>query len=890
MSNKQPKQLNVGQQPNDPKLQKAIAQQLGARNIGVDKILLNINSGQSELPTNNNSIIKYSLKQPIQLEVGDTITLMSSFVEEKGLAENTISFEQDIEAEMRFVYYKQSDPGDTLISGEDVGFVQYPKLFPDAYVGASSDYNTLVSSYLDFEGYGPLYSDIVADFGLNGNYSDAVYNDGKQDNLTSGPNGQMNILMETCKYYGDINIFYRPVYGKKRIKVKAGNYSVDSLANIITAQMNGSIGSGGDTFSDALKDKLYFPNRSFNTPDKFWRTLPYFRDVGYDAEDIKDTPIFGENPLIPAPTSFGQTWDRTVEGMVRMINYSAVNYYNCFRYNQLVEDDNERFNPAFSNINFTYPNGRKDTNDFPIKDSNGNREVELGNILYPNIAQSNSAAINFYAGLNHVYELFDNEYGWYYCNPKLEDDTFDGNDPYRPPTWSEMMEITIDTRYGIIPFYSANGAAYEAKYPKIFYRGPDTRRAMVFNTLYPVQGLNYPGSGGLLPSRNVYAGTSVAELTFSDEVANRFAFQNFHEFYKLPNITPDGKSTTSYGGQQATKYNNPYYNDTGGGSATENDNGYGFEGANAVYPIDSSSGIMITNFDFDLVKDTNTYKNLKAEIDALETNTAGHKQKLREKKLFDLLTKPFDQFFDTEQEAKTAWNKSLWSRLGFTYDQLGNVSKNLETNSTMGSRPQTVNANNGTPLNQTIEVGRKNLKNFGIITHNSFDYSKIVSSDGLGQGNPQVDSGTPLQNYVLKDYYPGVAFNTNNLGISGNIFHIMANSKPMNAANLPSLNAGKSYLLIESDIIKPNYKDVRANWGNLLGIMSKENSTNDTIFGTQPIDFTITEPRLLSDITLYIKNPDGTLAGNDVIGENCGFILQITKAIKPQALATVDPP
>jgi hypothetical protein len=97
-----------------------------------------VNGGNSELVTNRNSILKYSLKQPIQLEVGDTITCINAFVEEKGLAENTISFEEDLEAEMRFFYYKQGDTGDELSSIEDVGFCAYPKLFPDAFTSTNA--------------------------------------------------------------------------------------------------------------------------------------------------------------------------------------------------------------------------------------------------------------------------------------------------------------------------------------------------------------------------------------------------------------------------------------------------------------------------------------------------------------------------------------------------------------------------------------------------------------------------------------------------------------------------------------------------------------------------------------------------------------------------------
>ncbi len=206
--------------------------------------------------------------------------------------------------------------------------------------------------------------------------------------------------------------------------------------------------------------------------------------------------------------------------------------------------------------------------------------------------------------------------------------------------------------------------------------------------------------------------------------------------------------------------------------------------------------------------------------------------------------------------------------MGFTYNQLGNVSENLETFIAHGNQ-------------QRVQTKQK-----GIITHNSFDFSKIVSSDGLGLGNPVTKNGTPMQNYRLEAYFTGNTL-PNNLGVSGNNIHLLSDSKPINAEELPSLSNGKSYLLIESDIIKPNFKDNKANLGNLLAVMSKENATNDTIFGADPIDFTVTEPRLLTDITIYIKNPDGTLAADNVVGQNNGFLIQIAKPIPITKLPSI---
>tara|TARA_R110002020_G_scaffold125423_1_gene282666 strand:- start:7151 stop:9865 length:2715 start_codon:yes stop_codon:yes gene_type:complete len=904
MSKKNPKPLNVGQQPNPPDFQKVYSETLQAKNLGVDKILLNINGANSEIPTNRNSIIKYSLKQPVVLEPGDMVTLVSSFVEEKGLAENTISFENDFETEMRFLYYKQFDCGDMTNTSDDVGWCPYPKLLPDFYTGASDDRKGITQGFLNAQTYGYLYSDIVCDCNINMDYTNKVYTknpdgDNNQNgaDLTSGANGQIGYLMETSAYEDTSaanNMYYRPVYGRKIIKVPAGNYSTDALANIISEQMNGSIGKDNNDFSDALLDKLYRPNASFNGGgSKFCNTLPFFRNITGTEEDVANREIFGNEPSYKS--SGTQLWDRKVEGMVRQIFYSNSSWYESYQYNQLTVDINNtsegRLPPGDK-----YPNGQVDTTNYPLRgsdDAGDYREVDLTTLLQPSATSGNSAAVNFYAGANHLYNLFENDYEGFYCNPKLKDGTLDfTNDYFRPPRVVEMLQCQVGVGYGIVPFYGSNGAAYEAKYPNST-RLPNNGDAMTFNTLWPVNGLKFPGEGGLIPPRNKFAGTSVAELTFSDATANRFAFQNFHEFYKLPNLTADVKTTTDYGGQQATMFNNPFYNGSAGGSETDNIPVAATDSSCAVYPVDSSSGIMINNFAFDLCTDTDVYKNAIKEIRALDNDVRKVTMLYKEKLYYDLITKPFDKFFATPADAQVAWEKSLWFRLGFNYNQLGDISSQVESTSTFGGRRFAVFNPEDTPNPNPRFIGRQEvLPNKGIITHNQFDFSKIVSADGLGVGNPVSTgntSGVPLQMYRLADYYFSKQLNKN-LGLNGNMIHLLAESKPLNAQNLPSLSNGKSYLLIESDIIKPNFKDVRADWGNLLGIMSKENATNDTIFGAEPIDFTITEPRLLSDITIYIKNPDGTLADDRVVGKNCGFIIQITKPIKPQEVPQLDPP
>ena len=106
---------------NSKKTIQNIQNQLGEINIGVNKILLNINGGDSEVTTNSNSELIYSLKQPITLDVGDRVTLIQGFVEEPGLQDDTISFEEDYITELRFLYYQQGDCRDTIIGDGRTG-------------------------------------------------------------------------------------------------------------------------------------------------------------------------------------------------------------------------------------------------------------------------------------------------------------------------------------------------------------------------------------------------------------------------------------------------------------------------------------------------------------------------------------------------------------------------------------------------------------------------------------------------------------------------------------------------------------------------------------------------------------------------------------------------
>ena len=72
---------------------------------------------------------------------------------------------------------------------------------------------------------------------------------------------------------------------------------------------------------------------------------------------------------------------------------------------------------------------------------------------------------------------------------------------------------------------------------------------------------------------------------------------------------------------------------------------------------------------------------------------------------------------------------------------------------------------------------------------------------------------------------------------------------------------------------------------NLIGVMSKENSSNDTLYSVDGIPNIITEERLVSQLSVEIRNPDNSLVPDTIIGKASGFILMIEKAINPNLMA-----
>lgn len=926
----------------------AIQQQLQAPNeFGTNKLLVNVNGQNSKLPTNKNGIIKYTLEQPIKLEIGDKITLIESFVEERGLAVDTISFEEDIEEEIRFLYYIQGDCRNTLnVNGAapyskaiacDQEFTSFPNVQPDCY---SSNDNvtigiagqpTFFGGLADFEPYmypnrnyapqapatntSAVGSAVNVTVGANGQYyylCEYFSPQGPQDDEDNTNSFRWNEYQETdskrftfiSQGQSTLASYMRPLYGATTIKIPAGNYSVSALSDLINNQLNGTAIPDNPT-RDKLTNKFFHNDNNIQAQ----QTVPAFQQLNQKS-DYRDTlPRNVYNPdvdIIGEDTH--QCYDRRRGDVVTQMffNYAQTSS----RINMEVMRGVVRTSDAAASPIPNWADGTTGMNSDP------NGKANVLNTCYdpilfdkdvsPARVAFRSNATNFYMHLDGFKHLFGKDVApsktyWNKDYSINGDDMAKGlwNIKYMPSLFDQFSgNLGLKGKFyfgdDVHDYNSERYSAADGFTSKPFYFSEQSAgidpatgnpienvEAYKFMYMYPVKSsaddnnpaapqddtANEPINVGILQQ---FAGTTAFNLDYDSGASNRFTISNLHEPYKMASRTPDNKSSTNVGGQQATIFNTPVIlNKNDGGSITP------FPNLKCgIYPIDSAGGISVNNFSFSTVKSTKVYKDLVNNISILNTSNTDH-QFAREAAIFELFTKPYDEFFETEAQAKEAWATTLWSRIGFTYDQLGNVSNNLETIYTF-SNSKTYES----PANPRF------VKQMGIITHNAFDYTFIPSSSGLGSGNPaaSVAASENPQNYGLRGYTAGSNFNFLQsdivYGFAQNYINILSDSKAIIAEAFPSLNNGNNYLVIESDIVKTNAKDSNSNSTTIVGIMSKENATNDTIFSVNPITFINTEQRLLATIEVKIKNPDGTLVSDDVVGKNNGFVFQIEKAIK----------
>jgi len=244
----------------------------------------------------------------------------------------------------------------------------------------------------------------------------------------------------------------------------------------------------------------------------------------------------------------------------------------------------------------------------------------------------------------------------------------------------------------------------------------------------------------------------------------------------------------------------------------------------------------------------------------------------------------FNDYYKTENDARQSWNKTLWARLGFTYDQLANQDK-YEINTIFDKRHTDVVS---TPAG--AEAGTRRSRNYGFTTNAKLDNSiwttvsslnnalsgeKKGSAKNLFSGLQIPSMGTMTAAAPFGNGHTEASF-TNSQYTETMTYDIEVDDVGgTTAKNLPTLSQ-QSYFLITSDILD-NYKD-NVKKGDpipLLGVVPKSNLSNqDFIVAQNQIVQQTLQDKIVNKIKITVLNPDLTAPQLD---EFSSVVLKITR-------------
>lgn len=374
-----------------------------------------------------------------------------------------------------------------------------------------------------------------------------------------------------------------------------------------------------------------------------------------------------------------------------------------------------------------------------------------------------------------------------------------------------------------------------------------------------------------------YKGYTAGAKNFNisyDSLSNGFTINNLHEDYQIPSHDLLGFPNTN-AGSVAVGFRNPAQLNENLTSIFADD---GNDSKSHLYsalrkPVSRQGGSIIFNFG------TGTARRI-GDKDISEY----------EEFLVNNLT--FADYFTNEASARVGWKKTLWSRLGFSYDQL-NSPKHMEeimsfNKSYKGELPPANIINR--------DIMKDGLKMTGITTDAEIDISIIPTISTLT--NPNVVAGTATRpEYSGVKVFSGIGSNSPRrlmAGIQGTNDNIasyrgspyfastmdlaITRPKPIIAETLPTLSQF-GYYLISSNVVSENDDIVQK--GSplpLLGVVPKSSlSSQDFISSENDIVHITTNPKVINNIKINVFNPDLT---QPILDGASSIILKITMPIE----------
>jgi hypothetical protein len=360
------------------------------------------------------------------------------------------------------------------------------------------------------------------------------------------------------------------------------------------------------------------------------------------------------------------------------------------------------------------------------------------------------------------------------------------------------------------------------------------------------------------PFYNGFAfGTTGFEIKY-DTNNSGYSLSRLHQSRKIPSIDRFG-TTLQSAGQECIFNKNPTTAFVGTSNETV------IRALTAI--MSRTSGILVTNWAFDTARAMTD-----VEPNYLIPLTPDQKKKCDEYKLFS-------DFFSSETKAKEAFETTIWSRLGFGYDDIQNDLKDgagatfapwygtdqvVQGFTTDMQHDQTILPQISTIYNPLTE-GKVDAR-----IHGQNDASgNVINTPPYRGALPAVSNvqffNMSGNNVPASDYNNNLAAAAiNTAPFQGSVYKkavmipVVTTSKDFTAKKLPTLSKN-GYMVITSDLVEP--VDILKNQQNsgVLDIIPKSNLSNqDYVADRNILTHTLSNPKQVNTISMAILNPDLT--------------------------------
>jgi len=259
----------------------------------------------------------------------------------------------------------------------------------------------------------------------------------------------------------------------------------------------------------------------------------------------------------------------------------------------------------------------------------------------------------------------------------------------------------------------------------------------------------------------------------------------------------------------------------------------------------------------------------------------------------------FEDYFSTPDKAKAAWTKTIWHKLGFSYNQMANEAS-YEQERRMDMIP-----------NVADDPKTQNMRLYGMTTtgdmsvsinptiSTTYNDNEKVYHDGEIAGNIRAYNNLDINTPYLPFTTDGTISKAeagrtgdgnlegdvdNSKSYFGSMYELMSSAlvstqgRPIQAQNLPVLN-NNGYLIVNSDIIDTHSDSIK-NGQNMcmLGIIPLGTfSSQDFITNSNQMVHIVGQTKIVNSIKINIVNPDLTPADLD---ENSSVILKIVRPVQ----------